>query len=143
RSRRLQDIQRLLVLRPAHGGRAPPGPPCRYQEMPAGLGHHHARTQSGVAGRPEGTLLSVWQDIPADDRRAGLARGNRDDGPILHGDYRRYPTTRRVTSPTSVPPASSESMSERCKTAVCASASIAVTQTNAASPRSTVRSSSL
>ena len=71
------------------------------------------------------------------------SQGYRDYGPILHGDYRRYRTTRRVTSSTSVPPASAESMSERCKTAVCASASIAVTQRNAASPRSTVRSSSL
>jgi hypothetical protein len=44
RSGRLQDLQRLLVLRPAHSRRSPPGPTCGYQEMPAGLGHHNART---------------------------------------------------------------------------------------------------
>src|SRR5262245_1911440 len=62
---------------------------------------------------------------------------------INHGDYCRYPTTRRVASSTSVPTASSGSISERCKTAVWASASIDVTHTNAASPKSTLRSSSL
>src|SRR5205823_6357924 len=29
---------KLLVLRRAHSWRSPPGPGCRYQEMPAGLG---------------------------------------------------------------------------------------------------------
>ena len=38
------------------------------QEMPAGLGHHNARTQSGVAARPQGTLLSVRQNVPPDPR---------------------------------------------------------------------------
>ena len=33
------------------------------KEMPTGLGYHHARTQGGVAARPQGTLLSVWQDL--------------------------------------------------------------------------------
>ena len=28
----LQDLQRLLVLRPAHSGRAPSGPACRHQK---------------------------------------------------------------------------------------------------------------
>ena len=62
---------------------------------------------------------------------------------INHGDFCRYPTTRRVASSTSVPTASSGSISERRKTAVWASASIDVTHTNAASPKSTMRSSSL
>ena len=39
-----QDLQWLLVLRTAHDGRTPPGPARRQQEMPAGLGHHNART---------------------------------------------------------------------------------------------------
>ena len=32
------------------------GPACCYQRMPAGLGHHNARTQSGVAARPQGSF---------------------------------------------------------------------------------------
>ena len=64
----LQDLQRLLVLRPADAGRAPSGPSCRDQEMPAGLGHHNSRTQSGVAGRPQGPLLSVRQDVCPNSR---------------------------------------------------------------------------
>ena len=53
--------------RPTHG-RSPPGPTRRYQEMPAGLGHHNARTQSGVAARPQGTLLSVRQNVRPNSR---------------------------------------------------------------------------
>jgi hypothetical protein len=45
RSCHLQDLQRLLVVRPTHYGRPPPGPTCRYKEMSVGLGHHNARTQ--------------------------------------------------------------------------------------------------
>jgi peroxiredoxin len=39
-----QDLQWLLVLRTTHDGRAAPRPACCQQEMPAGLGHHNART---------------------------------------------------------------------------------------------------
>ena len=54
RSCHSQDLQWLLVLRTTDDGRAPPGPACCQQEMPAGLGHHHARTQSRVAAGPQG-----------------------------------------------------------------------------------------
>ena len=37
----------------------------RSQKMPAGLGHHHAGTQSGMAGRAQRHLSSIWQDIRA------------------------------------------------------------------------------
>ena len=33
-----------------------------------GLGHHNARTQSGVAARPQGTLLSVRQNVRPNSR---------------------------------------------------------------------------
>jgi peroxiredoxin len=55
-------------LGPAHPGRFAAGPACRYQEMSAGLGHHNPRTQSGVAARPQGTLLSIRQNIRANSR---------------------------------------------------------------------------
>jgi hypothetical protein len=55
----------------------------------------------------------------------------------------RYPATRRVASATNLSTASPDSLSERCKTAVWASASIEVTHTKAARSRSIVRSSSL
>jgi len=42
---------------------APPGSAHGYQEMPAGLGHHNARTQGGVAARPQGPLLSLRQNL--------------------------------------------------------------------------------
>ena len=45
-----------------------PGPTRGYQEMPPGLGHHNARTQSGVAARPQGTLLSVRQNVRPNSR---------------------------------------------------------------------------
>ena len=51
-SRHSQDLQRLLVPRPAHNGGSPPGPARCHQEMPAGLGHHNSRNESGVAGGP-------------------------------------------------------------------------------------------
>ena len=38
------------------------------QEMPAGLGHHNTRTQSGVAARPQGTLLSIRQNVRPNSR---------------------------------------------------------------------------
>jgi hypothetical protein len=53
----------LLVLWAPHRGRASPGPEGRDQEVPAGLGHHHVRTQSGVGARPQGKLLSVRQIV--------------------------------------------------------------------------------
>jgi len=56
-------LQWLLVLRPLHCGISPPRLSCRYQEMPDGLGHHNARTQSVVAARPQRTLLSVRQNV--------------------------------------------------------------------------------
>src|SRR6516165_8845832 len=40
--------------------------------MPPGLGHHNARTQSGLAAGPQGTLLSLRQDLRANSRRTGL-----------------------------------------------------------------------
>ena len=48
----LQDLQRLLVLRPAHDGRAPPGPSRRSEKVPAGLGHHLAGNEGSMAARP-------------------------------------------------------------------------------------------
>ena len=52
----------------AHDGRSSPGPACRHQEMPSGLGHHDARTQSGVTARPQGTLLPLRQDLHPNSR---------------------------------------------------------------------------
>ena len=40
-----------------------PGSTCCYQEMPARLGHHNARTQGGVAARPQGPVLFVRQNL--------------------------------------------------------------------------------
>src|SRR5262252_4702751 len=34
--------------------------------------HHDARAQSGLGARSQGTLLSLWQDLRPNDRRAGL-----------------------------------------------------------------------
>ena len=44
------------------------------QEMPPGLGHHNARSQSGVAARPQGTLLSVRQNVRPNSWGAGLGK---------------------------------------------------------------------
>ena len=52
----------------AHSGRAAPGSTRRYQEVPAGLGHHNTRTQGGVAARPHGTFLSLRQNLRPDDQ---------------------------------------------------------------------------
>ena len=48
----IHKIYGLLVLRPSDRRRAPPGPPSRQQEMPAGLGHHNARTKNSLAAGP-------------------------------------------------------------------------------------------
>ena len=63
-----KNLQRLLVLRSTNGGGAPSGPARRQHEMPAGLGHHDAGTQGGMAARPQGNVLSVRQDVCPDDR---------------------------------------------------------------------------
>ena len=64
----IHKIYGLLVLRPSDRRRAAPGPASRQQKMPAGLGHHNARAQGGVAARPQGALLSLRQDLRPDDR---------------------------------------------------------------------------
>jgi peroxiredoxin len=50
-SRHIQDLQRLLVFWPPDGRRAPAGPTSRYEEMPPGLGHRQARTESRLGAR--------------------------------------------------------------------------------------------
>ena len=39
------------------------------------LGHYNVRTQSGVATRPKGTLLSLWQNLRPNLGRTGLGKG--------------------------------------------------------------------
>src|ERR1700732_189836 len=46
--------------------------------MPAGLGHYNVRTQSGVATRPKGTLLSLRQNVRPNLGRTGLGFGTSD-----------------------------------------------------------------
>src|ERR1700722_10474698 len=41
--------------------------------MQAGLGHHNARTESCLAGGPQGAILSVRQDLCSNSRGTGLA----------------------------------------------------------------------
>src|SRR3984893_14691944 len=60
-----------------HFGKSPAGPARCHQEMPAGLGHHDARTQGGVAARPQGTLLPVRQNVRPNSRCTGLGGGPR------------------------------------------------------------------
>ena len=79
----LQGLQRLLVFRPPDHGRAAAGPARRQQKMPAGLGHHDAGTQGGMAARPQGNVLSLWQDLRPDDRRTGLAKRRRQERTAL------------------------------------------------------------
>jgi peroxiredoxin len=42
------------------------------QEMPTGLGHHNARTESCLAAGPQGAFLSVRQGLRGNSRRTGL-----------------------------------------------------------------------
>jgi hypothetical protein len=52
---------------------------CSSQEVPARLGYHNAGNEGGMETRPQRSLLSVWQDIRADSRRARLKGARRDD----------------------------------------------------------------
>jgi len=61
--------------RPTHGG-SPPGPASGYPQMPAGLGHHYTRTESGVAAGPQGHLLSLRQNVRPNSRRGRLTAPN-------------------------------------------------------------------
>jgi hypothetical protein len=45
------EMARLLVSWPADRRRAPAGPASRSEEMPSGLGHHQARTESRLGTR--------------------------------------------------------------------------------------------
>ena len=49
----------------------PPGYARRNQEMPTGLGHYDAGALGSLAGRPQGAVLSVWEDAGADLAGAG------------------------------------------------------------------------
>jgi hypothetical protein len=55
-----QDIQRLLVLRPADNGRSPSGTACGHEKVPARLGHHDTGNAGRVEGRPQRALLPLW-----------------------------------------------------------------------------------
>src|SRR5277367_299003 len=62
--------------------------------MPAGLGHHNVRAQSGVATRPKGTLLSLRQNVRPNLGRTGLANYVRSSLPaqqMIIGPTTRYP----------------------------------------------------
>ena len=63
RSCHLQDIQRLLVLGRPTMEELRQDLRAVTQEMPAGLGHHDARIQSGVGTGPQGAFLSLWKDV--------------------------------------------------------------------------------
>jgi hypothetical protein len=92
-----------------------------------------------------GTDHRKLDDVVSQYERSGLTLT--PQGPLnqrdIDGNYCKYPTTKRVVSSVSVLSAFSESISERCKTAVWASASIDVTHMKAASPKSISRSSAL
>ncbi len=67
-----------------------------------------------------GLITAQLDDVISQYERLGLTftprcSSNRRD---IDGDYCKYPTTRRVVSSVSVLSAFSESISERCKTAV-------------------------
>ena len=47
-----------------------------------GLGHHHARTESRLAARPQGIFLSLRQDVRANSRRTGLV-GHGTELPVI------------------------------------------------------------
>ena len=72
-TRYLQDLQRVLVLRSTDSRRAPSGSARRQREMPAGLGHNHARAEGCMAAGPQGALLSLRQDLGPNSRRTELA----------------------------------------------------------------------
>ena len=61
----------LVLWKADHGGLAP-GFARGHPKMQAGLGHYSARNETCVAGRPQGIVLPVRQDIRPNDSRAGL-----------------------------------------------------------------------
>jgi hypothetical protein len=91
-------------------------------------------TRSEYTGRRDHGIVGLGGGSPT-------PRASSRSSLVNPGDYCRYRTTSRVASSTSVPIAASERISEWCKTAVCVSASIDVAHTNAASSKSTARSS--
>ena len=72
--RKLSELQgpHPMVLRPADDGRAPSGPACGHEKVPARLGHHDAGNAGRVEGRPQRALLPLWQDVCSNAGRAGL-----------------------------------------------------------------------
>src|SRR4029077_14663042 len=72
RPARLQDLQRLLVLRPADGGGAAPRPARRAAALPSRLGHQQRATAKPLGKGREGGILSVRKNAGATVSRTGL-----------------------------------------------------------------------
>ncbi len=68
----LQDLQRLLVLRPADGGGTPPRSARRAAALPPRLGHQHHGAASSLGAGREGKVLSVRKNAGATAGRRGL-----------------------------------------------------------------------
>src|SRR4030095_14254012 len=69
RPARLQDLQRLLVLRPADRRGTSPRPARRAAAVPARLGHQQRRAANRLGQRREDDFLSVRKNAGAAVRR--------------------------------------------------------------------------
>ena len=63
RPRHLQDLLRLLVLRPSYKRRAAPGSARGPEKVPPRLGHHHPRPKSRLGPRRKTPLLPLRQTL--------------------------------------------------------------------------------
>src|SRR5262249_24533915 len=98
---RVQRLQRLLVLRPAHGGGAAARPACRAPAPSAGLGSLRPGAPCGGGGRGQGPLLSVREVVGRGVRGTGRELTCSSPGPaLLHPPM---PQAARQTAPSPAP----------------------------------------
>lgn len=69
----IHKIYNGLVLRTSNGRRTAPGPQGGQHEVPAGLGHHRARTEGALGPGPQGAFLSLRQGLRRNSRLMGCA----------------------------------------------------------------------
>ena len=81
----LQDLQRLLVLRPADGGGAAPRPARRAAALPSRLGHQQRGAANRLGEGREGEFLSVRKNAGATVCRTGLIRSGGRTRPAIAG----------------------------------------------------------
>ncbi len=108
RADRIQDLQRILVLRPSDDRGASARPAGRFEEMPSGLGHHGSGNEDGLGTRRKESLLSLREELREGIRRAETLSNTRPLTDVRGSVRGEYSELRCTNSPWGTPPPNRE-----------------------------------